>query len=238
MWEGQPVGGEVTRSRVLVVEAERRLAHGIKRGLEREEFTTDVAFTGDEGLELAKNHPYDAIVLDTVLPGRDGVEVCAALRDAGIWTPIVMLTATKSELDHVNALGSGADDLVTKPFSYALLAARLRAVIGRSKHERPTFLTAGDLKLDPARQTCSRGDVEIRLTPRQSSLLEFFMRRRGMVLSKNEIVDQVWDFGFEGDVNVVEVYVGYLRRKIDTPFARHAIQTIRLVGYRLDPDGG
>jgi DNA-binding response OmpR family regulator len=234
MCEGDPVG----EHRVLVVEDERRLAHGIKRGLEREGFTTDVAFSGDDGLEQAKNNPYDAVVLDILLPGRTGFEVCAELRDAGIWTPILMLTAKDGELDHVEALDSGADDFLTKPFSYVVLVAHLRALIRRGSHERPTTLTAGDLRLDPAQHKCWRGDVEIDLTPRQFSLLEFFMRRRGVVLSKTEIVDHVWDFGFEGDLNIVEVYVGYLRRKIDIPFGRNAIQTIRLVGYRLDPDGG
>jgi DNA-binding response OmpR family regulator len=231
MCEGQPV-------RVLVVEDERRLAHGIKRGLEREEFSADVAFNGDDGLELAKNKAYDAIVLDIMLPGRNGFEVCAELRDAGVWTPIVMLTAKDGELDHVEALDSGADDFLTKPFSFVVLVAHLRALIRRGSQERPTTLSAGDLRLDPAQHKCWRGDREIDLTPRQFSLLEFFMRRRGVVLSKSEIVDHVWDFGFDGDLNIVEVYVGYLRRKIDVPFGRNAIQTIRLVGYRLDPDGG
>jgi DNA-binding response OmpR family regulator len=224
--------------RVLVVEDERRLAHGIKRGLEREGFATDVAFNGDDGLGLAKNNLYDAIVLDIMLPGRNGFEVCSELRDAGVWTPIVMLTAKDGGLDHVGALDSGADDFLTKPFSFVVLVAHLRALIRRENHERPTVLTAGDLRLDPAQHKCWRGDIEIDLTPRQFSLLELLMRRRGVVLSKSEIVDHVWDFGFEGDLNIVEVYVGYLRRKIDTPFGRNAIQTIRLVGYRLDPDGG
>jgi two-component system OmpR family response regulator len=224
--------------RVLVVEDARRLAHGLKRGLEREGFAADVAFTGEDGVDLAKNNPYDAIVLDTTLPGGDGYRVCSELRDSGVWAPIVMLAAKDGDSDGADARDSGADDVVTKPFSYAVLVARLRGLIRRVRHEPPTVLTAGDLRLDPAQHRCWRGDTEIQLTPRQFALLEFLMRRRGVVLSKGEIVDHVWDFDYEGDINVVEVYIGYLRRKIDTPFGRNAIQTIRLVGYRLDAEGG
>ncbi len=224
--------------RVLVVEDERRLAHSLRRGLEHQGFAADVAFDGDEGLWLAKEHPYDAIVLDIMLPGRNGFQVCAELRAAGVWTPILMLTAKQGELDHAEALDTGADDFLGKPFSFVVLVAHLRALIRRGGHERPTVLEAGDLRLDPASHRCWRRDTEIELTPRQFSLLEYLMRRAGDVVSKQEILEHVWDYAFEGGPNIVEVYAGYLRKKIDTPFGRNAIQTMRLVGYRLDPDGG
>jgi DNA-binding response OmpR family regulator len=224
--------------RVLVVEDERRLAQTIRRGLEGEGFATDVAFDGDEGLWLATEQPYDAVVLDIMLPGRNGYEVCAELREAGIWTPILMLTAKQGDLDHAEALDTGADDFLTKPFSFVVLIAHLRALIRRGRRERPAVLRAGDLSLDPARHRCWRGDGEIELTPRQFSLLEFLMHHPGEVMSKSEILDHVWDYAFDGDSNIVEVYVGYLRKKIDAPFGRSAIETLRGVGYRLDPDGG
>jgi len=224
--------------RVLVVEDERRLAHTIQRGLEGEGFATDVAFDGDEGLWLAKEQPYDAVVLDIMLPGRNGYEVCAELREAGVWTPILMLTAKQGELDHAEALDTGADDFLTKPFSFVVLIAHLRALIRRGRRERPTVLRAGDLCLDPATHRCRRGDVEIELTARQFSLLEYLMRRAGDVVSKTDIIEHVWDYAFEGDHNIVEVYMGYLRKKIDAPFGRTTIETLRGVGYRLDPDGG
>jgi DNA-binding response OmpR family regulator len=223
---------------VLVVEDERRLAQTIRRGLEGEGFATDVAFDGDEGLWLATEQPYDAVVLDIMLPGRNGYEVCAELREAGIWTPILMLTAKQGDLDHAEALDTGADDFLTKPFSFVVLIAHLRALIRRGRRERPAVLRAGDLSLDPARHRCWRGDGEIELTPRQFSLLEFLMHHPGEVMSKSEILDHVWDYAFDGDSNIVEVYVGYLRKKIDAPFGRSAIETLRGVGYRLDPDGG
>jgi two-component system, OmpR family, response regulator len=224
--------------RVLVVEDEQRLAHSIRRGLEGAGFAIDVAHDGDEGLWLAREHPYDAVVLDILLPKRNGFQVCAELRDAGVWTPILMLTAKQGELDHAEALDTGADDFLTKPFSFVVLIAHLRALIRRGGRERPSVLRAGDLVLDPAQHRCWRGDAEIELTPRQFSLLEFLMVRAGDVVSKSQILQHVWDDGFEGGHNIVEVYVGYLRRKVDAPFGRHAIETMRLVGYRLDPDGG
>lgn len=224
--------------RVLVVEDEERLAQGIRRGLEREGFAIDVALDGDEGLWLAQENRYDAMVLDIMLPGRNGYQVCAELRAAGIWTPILILTAKHGELDHAEALDTGADDFLTKPFSFVVLVAHLRALMRRGRGERPTVLEAGDLHLDPARHRCWRGEADIELTPRQFSLLEFLMHRAGQVVSKAEILDHVWDQAFDGDLNIVEVYVGYLRRKIDVPFGRTAIHTVRLVGYRLDPDGG
>jgi DNA-binding response OmpR family regulator len=224
--------------RVLVVEDERRLANTIRRGLESEGFATDLAFDGDEGLWLAKEEPYDAVVLDIMLPGRNGFEVCAELREAGVWTPILMLTAKQGDLDHAEALDTGADDFLTKPFSFVVLIAHLRALIRRGGQARPSVLRAGDLRLDPARHRCWRGDAEIELTPRQFSLLEFLMSRAGEVVSKADIVEHVWDYAFEGGHNIVEVYVGYLRKKIDVPFGRSTIETLRGVGYRLDADGG
>ena len=224
--------------RILVVEDEKRLARSIKRSLEEEGFAVDVAFDGTEGLWLAQETAYDAIVLDIMLPGRNGYQICGDLREAGNWTPILMLTAKDGELDHAEALDTGADDFLTKPFSLVVLVAHLRALIRRGTRARPAILATGDLRLDAARHRCWRGDVEIDLTPRQFSLLEFLMSRAGEVVSKTEILEHVWDFAFEGDPNIVEVYIGYLRKKVDAPFGRNAIQTLRLVGYRLDPDGG
>jgi DNA-binding response OmpR family regulator len=224
--------------RVLVVEDEKRLAEAVRNGLEQEGLAVDLALNGDEGLWMARENDYDAIILDLMLPGRNGFQICSDLRAEGIWTPILMLTAKSGDLDHAEALDTGADDFLTKPFSFVVLLAHLRALMRRGGRERPTVLAAGDLRLDPAQHRCWRGDEEIELTPRQFSLLQFLMSRAGEVLSKTEIVEHVWDFAFEGDLNIVEVYVGYLRKKIDAPFGRNAIQTIRLVGYRLDPDGG
>jgi len=224
--------------RVLIVEDEKTLARALRRGLERHGFAIDVALDGDEGLWLAREVHYDAVVLDIMLPGRNGYEVCAELRAADVWTPILMLTAKDGELDHAEALDTGADDFLTKPFSFVVLVAHLRALVRRGGGRRPAVLVAGDLALDPARHRCRRGEVEIELTSRQFSLLEFLMRRAGDVLSKTEIVENVWDDAFVGDLNIVEVYIRYLRKKIDEPFGRAAIQTVRGAGYRLDRDGG
>jgi DNA-binding response OmpR family regulator len=224
--------------RVLVVEDEKGLASALKRGLEGDGFAVDVALDGVTGLWHAKENPYDAIVLDIMLPGMNGYRVCAELREAGVWTPVLMLTAKDGELDEAEALDTGADDYLTKPFSFVVLLARLRALLRRSSQERPALLTAGDLVLDPARHTLRRGGTPIELTPREFGVLEYLMRRAGDVVPKAEILEHVWDFAFEGDVNVVEVYVGYLRKKIDAPFGRAALQTVRGVGYRLAANGG
>lgn len=224
--------------RILVVEDEKGLAGALKRGLADEGYAVDVSFEGVEGLWMAQEGDYDAIILDIMLPGLSGYKVCTQLRDAGDWTPILMLTAKDGEFDHAEALDSGADDFLSKPFSFVVLTAHLRALLRRRTGERPSVLTAGDLRLDPAQHRCWRGEEEISLTPRQFTLLEFLMRRAGEVVSKTQILEHVWDFAFEGDSNIVEVYVGYLRKKIDAPFGRHAIETLRLVGYRLDPSGG
>jgi len=224
--------------RILVVEDEKRLAAGLKKGLEAEGFATDVALNGTDGLWMARENPYDAIVLDILLPGMNGYQVCATLRDEGNWTPILMLTAKDGEFDEAEALDTGADDYVTKPFSFLVLVARLRALIRRGAGERPTILEAGDLRFDPGARRAWRGDVPIELTAREAALLEFLLRRKGEVVSKRDILDHVWDYAFEGDPNIVEVYVRHLRNKLDRPFGRTALETVRYAGYRLADDGG
>jgi len=224
--------------RVLVVEDEKRLAAGLRNGLEAEGFAVDVAPDGTDGLRLAREHPYDAIVLDLMLPGVNGYEICQTLRREGVWTPILMLTAKDGEWDQVEGLDTGADDYLTKPFSYPVLVAHIRALIRRGARERPAVLQAGDLSLDPAARRVLRGDVRVDLTAREMSLLEFLLRRQGEVVSKREILDHVWDDDFEGDPNIVEVYVRHLRNKLDRPFGRDTIETIRGSGYRLAADHG
>jgi DNA-binding response OmpR family regulator len=224
--------------RILVVEDEQRMAAGLRAGLEAEGFAVDVASNGVDGLWLARERPPDAIVLDIMLPGLNGYVICRTLRAEDIWTPILMLTAKDGEWDQVEALDTGADDYLTKPFSHAVLVARLRALLRRGTAERPVVLAAGDLRLDPAARRAWRGPTELDLTTRETALLEFLLRRRGEVLSKHEILTHVWDFDFDGDPNIVEVYVGHLRRKVDRPFGRTAIRTLRGAGYRLEADGG
>jgi DNA-binding response OmpR family regulator len=223
---------------VLVVEDEKKVAAAVRRGLEAEGLAVDVALTGTEGLWFATENRYDVIVLDILLPGMNGYQICAQLREAGDWTPILMLTAKSGEYDQAEALDTGADDYLTKPFSFVVLLARLRALLRRSGRSEPVVYEAGDLKIDPIAHRCSRADTEIPLTAREFSVLEFLMRRAGEVVAKPEILDNVWDFAFEGDPNIVEVYIGHLRKKIDEPFDRAAIETIRGAGYRLDPSGG
>jgi DNA-binding response OmpR family regulator len=224
--------------RVLVVEDEKRLAAGLKKGLEAEGFATDVALNGTDGLWMATENPYDAIVLDIMLPGINGYRLCSSLRDQGIWTPILMLTAKDGEHDEADALDLGADDFLTKPFSYVVLVARLRALLRRGSKPRPAVLEAGDLRLDPAAKRVWRGDAEIGLTARELSLLEFLMRRQGEVVSKRDVLEHVWDYDFQGDPNIVEVYVRHLRNKLDRPFGRDSIRTVRGAGYRLTRDDG
>jgi two-component system, OmpR family, response regulator len=224
--------------RVLVVEDEKRLAAGLRKGLEAEGFAVDVALDGSDGLWMAREHPYDAIVLDILLPGTNGYKLCATLRQEGVWTPILMLTAKGGEWDEVEALDTGADDYLTKPFAYAVLVARLRALLRRGARQRPVVLEAGDLRLDPAARRTWRGEVELELTSRELALLEFLLHRRGEVVSKREVLEHVWDYDFEGDPNIVEVYVWHLRNKLDRPFGRETIQTVRGAGYRLAADGG
>lgn len=223
--------------RVLVVEDEKRLAAGLRKGLSADGFAVDVALDGTDGLWMARENPYDVIVLDIMLPGINGYQICGTLREEGNWTPILMLTAKDGEWDEVEALDTGADDYLTKPFSHAVLVARLRALIRRGAPERPAVLEAGDLQLEPATRRVRRGDTEVRLTPREFSVLEFLMRRRGQVVSKLDVLDHVWDYAFEGDPNIVEVYVAHLRNKVDRPFGRESIETVRGAGYRLVEDG-
>ncbi len=224
--------------RVLVVEDEKKVAAAVKRGLEAEGYAVDVALDGVDGLWMATEHQYDAIVLDIMLPGRNGYQVCEALREAGDWTPVLMLTAKEGELDEAEALDTGADDYLTKPFSFVVLAAHVRALVRRTTHLAPSLVEAGDLRLDPARHRCWRGGTEVALTAREFAVLEYLMRRAGQVVAKAGILEGVWDYDFEGAPNIVEVYVRHLRRKIDEPFGRNAIETIRGVGYRLAADGG
>jgi two-component system OmpR family response regulator len=224
--------------RILVVEDEKRLAAGLKKGLEAEGFATDLAHTGTDGLWMAREHEYDAIVLDILLPGMNGFRVCTTLRQEGVWTPILMLTAKDGELDVAEALDTGADDYVTKPFSFVVLLARLRALIRRGAGERPAILEAGDLRFDPGARRTWRGATEVELTAREMALLEYLLRRRGEVVSKAEIIQHVWDESFEGDPNIVEVYIGRLRNRLDRPFGRAGLETVRGVGYRLADDGG
>jgi two-component system, OmpR family, response regulator len=224
--------------RVLVVEDEKRLAAGLKKGLEAEGFATDIALTGSDGLWMAREHPYDALVLDIMLPGINGYKICSHLREEGIWTPILMLTAKDGELDEAEALDTGADDYLTKPFSHIVLVARLHALIRRGARARPAVLEAGDLRYDPAAKRASRAGADVRLTAREMALLEFLLRHKGEVVSKRDILEHVWDYDFEGDPNIVEVYIRHLRNKLDRPFGRAAIETLRGAGYRMASDGG
>jgi two-component system, OmpR family, response regulator len=223
---------------VLVVEDERRLAAGLRDGLQAEGFAVDLAFDGIDGLWLAREQPYDAIVLDLMLPGLGGRQLCATLREEQIWTPVLVLTARDGERDEVDVLDTGADDYLTKPFSFGVLVARLRALMRRGARERPAVLVAGDLRLDPAARRVWRGEDEVPLTARELAVLDYLLRCRGEVVSKRDILDHVWDSDFEGDPNLVEVYVRRLRGKLDRPYGRAAIETVRGAGYRLAADGG
>ncbi len=219
--------------RVLMVEDEVRLAETVRRGLTAEGFVVDVVDDGADGLAEAQSRDYDAIILDIMLPSLNGYDVCRALRKDGVWTPVLMLTAKDGEYDQVDAFELGADDYLTKPFSFIVLVARLRALVRRGAPERPVVLKVGDLTLDPGTRAVRRNGTDIDLTPREFGLLHFLMRHPDEVVSKLEILQSVWDVNYEGDENVVEVYIGYLRRKVDVPFARQSIQTVRGVGYRL-----
>ena len=223
--------------RILVVEDERSLAEALKSGLEEEGFAVDVAFDGEQGLWMASELTYDAIVLDIMLPKVNGYQVCSRLRDVGNWTPILMLTAKGGEFDEAEAFDTGADDYVAKPFSYVVLLAHLRALVRRGSRERPAMLVVGDLELDPAARLVRRGSRLVELTSKEFAVLEFLARRAGEVVSKSDVLEHVWDFAYDGDVNVVEVHVSNLRAKIDKPFRRRSIQTVRGAGYRLVPDG-
>ena len=224
--------------KLLLVEDDKKIATAIRRGLEAEGFTVEASLDGKEGLWLATEGSYDLIILDIMLPGRNGYQICADLREAGNWTPILMLTAKDGDLDEAEGLETGADDFLTKPFSFPVLIARIRALLRRATGRNPSPVTAGDLRIDPGARRAWRGEVEIALTSRQFDVLEFLLRRAGQVLSKTEILNGVWDYDFEGDPNIVEVYVRRLRSRIDEPFGRRAIETVRGSGYRLAIDGG
>jgi two-component system OmpR family response regulator len=224
--------------RVLLVEDEHLLADTVRRGLTADGITVDVAHDGNTGYHRALTGNHDVLVLDLMLPGRNGYEICRDLRTAGVWTPVLVLTAKDGEYDQVDAFDLGADDYLTKPFSFPVLLARLRALHRRGAPERPVVLTAGDLVLDPASRRVERAGTPITLTTREFALLEFLLRHRDDVVSKPDILRAVWDPDVTTDPNVVEVYVRYLRRKIDIPFERNALQTVRGAGYRLAADGG
>ena len=214
------------------------MAAAIRRGLQFEGLVVDVASDGEQALRTVRASDYDAIVLDVMMPGLDGFETCRRLRLDGVWAPVLMLTARDSVEDRVRGLDGGADDYLTKPFSLAELTARLRALVRRGPLERPTVLEAGDLRLDPATRGVWRGEVEIELSAREFGLLETLMRRPGHVFSQMQLLESAWDLGYEQRSNVVEVYIGYLRQKIDRPFDVSSIETVRGAGYRLRRDGG
>ena len=220
-----------------MVEDDKRLAATLRRGLEAEGFAVDNALDGEQCIWLATENPYDAIVLDIMLPKVNGFQVCARLREQGNWTPILMLTAKDGELDEAEALDTGADDYLTKPFSYVVLVAHLRALLRRGAGERPAQLSVGDLVIDPAARTCSRAGQLIELTAKEFSIVEFLARRRGEVVSKGDLLDHAWDFAYDGDPNVIEVHISHIRRKIDKPFNTDSLRTVRGAGYRLVPDG-
>jgi two-component system, OmpR family, response regulator len=224
--------------RVLIVEDELRMASMIRRGLVNEGLAADLTRSGSEALWLAQAHPYDVVVLDVMLPDVDGFEVCRRLRDAGVWSPVLMLTARDSVDDRVEGLDSGADDYLVKPFAFAELLARLRALARRGDNERPTVLTVGDLRLDPATREVTRAATSIPLSAKEFALLETFMRRPGEVLSRLHLLEHAWDFAYDNRSNVVDVYVRRLRCKIDEPFGQESLQTVRGVGYRLSAGGG
>ena len=221
--------------RVLIVEDERKLAALLERGLREEGHVAEVAGRGEDALWMARSSEYDAIVLDVMLPGLDGFAVCRKLRADGVWTPVLMLTARDSVEDRVAGLDTGADDYLVKPFSFDELLARLRAVARRPPVERPAVLEVDDLRLDPAQRRVWRGETELQLSPKEFALLEAFMRRPNRVLTRLDLLEHAWDMAYEQRSNVVDVYIRYLREKVDRPFGRESIETVRGVGYRLAP---
>lgn len=222
--------------RVLLVEDEVGLANAIARGLEAEGFQVEVVHDGLQGLERAREHRYAVIILDIMLPGMNGYRVCRALRAEDVWTPILMLTAKDGEWDEAEALDTGADDFLSKPFSFVVLVARLRALLRRGVTPRPAVLIVGDLRLDPATREVHRGEVAIDVTAREFALLEHLMRHTSEVVPKRRLLEDVWDQESDADPNIVEVYIGYLRKKVDAPFHRHSLVTVRGAGYRVVDD--
>ncbi len=239
--DSAPIRGRVGPSpqmKLLLIEDDKKIATAVKRGLEGDGFTVEVAFDGTDGLWMATEGGFDALIVDLMLPGKNGFVICRELRERQIWTPILVLTAKDGDLDEAEALDTGADDYLTKPFSYPVLVARLRALLRRTTGRNPVPVAVGDLRIDPGQRRTWRGDTEIELTARQFEVLEFLMRRAGQVMSKGEILAGVWESDFDGDPNIVEVYVGRLRSRVDHPFGRNTIQTVRGAGYRLTDDGG
>jgi two-component system OmpR family response regulator len=224
--------------RILVVEDDVKMAGLLRRGLAEDGHAVDVARTGDDAVWMGQAVEYDAIVLDRMLPGLDGVTVCRRWRENGVWAPVLMLTARGAIEDRVAGLDAGADDYLVKPFSFTELLARLRALVRRGSGERPAVVEVGDLRLDPATREVWRCDVKIDLSAKEFALLETFMRRPGVVLSRLQLLEHAWDYAYENRSNVVDVYVRYLREKVDRPFGRGSIETVRGAGYRLRPDGG
>jgi two-component system OmpR family response regulator len=220
--------------RILLIEDEPRLAETVRRGLAAEGFVVEVEHDGLDGFHSAAIGAFDVIVLDIMLPGKHGYDIVRDLRGQGVWTPVLMLSAKDGEYDLADAFDLGADDYLTKPFSFVVLVARLRALLRRGAPERPVTLTAGELELDPARHRVTRGGTELTLTPREYSVLEFLMRHAGMAVTKYEILRSVWDANYSGDENIVEVYIGYLRRKVGSGSGTPTIETVRGVGYRLN----
>jgi DNA-binding response OmpR family regulator len=227
--------------KLLLIEDDERIATALTRGLEGEGFSVDAVTDGTDGLHQAMEGTYDALIVDLMLPGTNGFKICDSLRQADDWTPIMVLTAKEGDLDQTEALDTGADDYLTKPFSFPVLVSRLHALLRRSAaggDSAKTQQSVGDLRIDSRSRRVWRGEAEVELTARQFDVLEFFMRRPGEVMTRDEILLGVWDYQFDGDPNIVEVYVGRLRRAIDAPFGRQALETVRGAGYRLDPDGG
>jgi DNA-binding response OmpR family regulator len=219
--------------KLLLVEDDKKLATAVRRGLTAEGFTVEVCFDGEDGLWRATEGAYDLMILDLMLPGRNGFQICSALREAGIWTPILILTAKDGDLDEAEALDTGADDYLTKPFSYPVLVARVRALLRRAAGRNPAPVVVDDLRIDPGARRAFRAGEELSLTAREFDVLEFLVRRAGQVLSKDEILGGVWEYDFDGDPNIVEVYISRLRRKVDEPFGRQTLETVRGAGYRL-----
>jgi len=224
--------------KVLVVEDDREIASFVKRGLEAERFTVEIALDGLQGHWLASEYHYDVIVLDIMLPELNGYKVCAQLREAGIWTPILMLTAKDGDLDEAEALNTGADDFLSKPFSFPVLVARIHALLRRGAPREESAVEVGGVRIDPIQHRVWRGDVEIDLTAREFAVLEYMLRRPGAVVTKGQLLDGIWDSGFDGNPNIIEVYVSRIRRKIDGPFGTKTIETLRGVGYRTVSTGG